>query len=100
MAATDRADIFAEAPTAKGLNDRSLQSIATGYGRWIGFLHAESPDALGEAPEERATRERIRDYVDLLAPELSSGGLWNYLRQLHLALTLISPKNDWALLSG
>ena len=94
-AASDPGDIFADAPGYHRLNERSLQSIAGGYGRWIGYLHATEPAALLLDPADRVTELRARDYASHLAATLAPGGLWNYLKNLHAAVRLMAPARDW-----
>ena len=64
----------------------SRRSVASGYGRWIGYLQAVEPAALALAPAERISRDRIRRYIDHLAAEITPAGVFNYVKHLYDAI--------------
>ncbi len=94
-AAFDASDIFDGRGPAAHWAAGSRRSVASGYGRWIGYLQVVEPAALTLAPAERITRERLRCYRDHLNAEISPAGVFNYVKHLYDAIRVMAPERDW-----
>lgn len=88
-------DVFEGRGPGAHWSEGSRRSIASGYGRWIGYLTAEEPQALAVPPAERVTRKRIRRYLDRLAGEVSPSGHFNYAKHLYDAIRVMAPDRKW-----
>jgi integrase len=100
QAAIAEGDIFDGRGPAAHWSAGSRRSIGSGYGRWIGYLITEEPDALSLAPAERVTRKRLRRYLDHLDGEISPAGVFNYVKHLYDAIRFLAPERDWAWLKA
>lgn len=94
-AAFDEGDIFDGRGPAAHWSAGSRCSVASGYGRWIGYLQAVEPAALAAPPAERVTRERIRRYIDHLSAEITPAGVFNYAKHLYDAIRVMAAEQDW-----
>ena len=77
-------------------SEGSRRSIASGYGRWIGYLENMEPECLELAPSVRVTEERIRAYVSELEGSIIPSGLFNYVKHLYDAIRVMAPTADWS----
>ncbi len=94
-------DLFDETGGAGShLADGSRICIRTGYGRWLGFLHAANPEDLMKPPADRVSRERVRDYVLLLNSEMRPSSVALTVQSLYYSARLIDSGRDWKWLSG
>lgn len=94
-------DLFDEtggagAHLAKG----SRKCIRTGYGRWLGYLHAAHPDDLLRPPADRISRDRVRDFVGQLSSEMRPSSVALTIQSLCYAARLIAGERDWGWLSA
>jgi len=94
-AALAEGDIFDGRGPAAHWAAGSRRSVASGYGRWIGYLQAVVPAARALAPAERISRDRIRRYIDHLAAEITPAGVFNYVKHLYDAIRVMAPEPDW-----
>lgn len=94
-AAFEAGDIFDGRGPAAHWSAGSRRSVASGYGRWIGYLNAVEPDALELLPADRVTRERLRAYLDLLHGEITPAGVFNYAKHLYDAIRVMAPVRSW-----
>ena len=94
-AACAEGDIFDGRGPAAHWAAGSRRSIASGYGRWIGYLTAVEPEALDRPPAERVTRDRLRRYLDHLRGEITPMGVFNYAKHLYDAIRVMAPDRDW-----
>jgi hypothetical protein len=78
----------------------SRRSVASGCGRWIGYLTAAEPDTLALPPAERLTRVRLRVYLDHLRAEITPPGVFNYAKHLLDAIRVMAPAQEWAWLKA
>jgi integrase len=88
-------DIFDGQGPAAHWAASSRRSVASGYGRWIGYLTTLEPEALNVAPAERVTRERLRRYLDHLSAGITPAGVFNYAKHLYDALRVMAPEQNW-----
>ncbi len=94
-AAFDEGDIFDGRGPAAHWSAGSRRSVASGYGRWIGYLTSMEPGALALPPADRVTRGRLRCYLDHLSAEISPAGTFNYAKHLYDAIRVMAPECDW-----
>ena len=94
-AAFETGDIFDGRGPAAHWAAGSRRSVASGYGRWIGYLAAMEPGALSLPPAERITRARLRCYFDHLTAEITPAGVFNYTKHLYDAIRVMAPERDW-----
>ncbi len=88
-------DIFEGRGPATHWSAGSRRSIASGYGRWIGYFTVTAPEVLALPPHERVTRERLRTYLDHLDAEITPAGVFNYAKHLLDAIRAMAPERDW-----
>lgn len=74
----------------------SLRAAKDGYGRWIGYLAAEEPEALKQSPGDRMTPERLKRFVEAIGPAVTANSLLNYVNNSHSALRVMAPEEDWS----
>jgi len=79
---------------------RSRQTIASGYGRWIGRIAVEDPPALLLAPADRMTPERLKQFIAALELEITPNGVANYVKHTYDALRVMAPSKDWSWLKN
>ena len=94
-AAFETGDIFDGRGPAAHWAAGSRRSVASGYGRWIGYLAAMEPGALSLPAAERITRARLRCYLDHLTAEITPAGVFNYTKHLYDAIRVMAPERDW-----
>jgi len=94
-AATCPGDLLLDGGPAAQLKPGSLDTLADGYGRWLGWLAGEArldPDA---APAARVTREAVMAYVadlrEINAPQTVLGRV----ADLVTVLRWLAPEQDW-----
>ncbi len=73
----------------------SRRSALGGYGRWLAWLAAEGVDLAAEAPQDRLTPERLRRYLEILAPGRSPVTLASVVGVLWLMVHALFPERDW-----
>ncbi len=71
------------------------QHIENAYGRWLGFLSSNEPEALNEAPAARITRDRVRCYVAQLETEVRPTTIDSTIGGLLHGAQIIAPQYDW-----
>ena len=74
----------------------SLSTIKKGYGRWIGYLAVEEPNALKLSPGDRITPARVKRFVGAIRPSVAESTLRNYVKQTYAAARVMTPENDWS----
>jgi integrase/recombinase XerD len=73
------------------------KEIQGGYGRWLGCLERAGQLDPSAPPGERATRGRVKGYLEALrASGLADNSLAGRLQQLANALRAIAPDHDWS----
>jgi integrase len=95
VAAFDEGDVFDGRGPAAHWSAGSRRSVASGYGRWIGYLTGMEPGTLTLAPADRVTRERLRRYLDHLAAHITPAGVFNYPKHLYDPIRVMAPERDW-----
>lgn len=95
-AALEEGDIFDGRGPGAHWSAGSRRSISSGYGRWIGHLTAEEPEALALAPADRVARDRLRRYLEHLNAEITPAGVFNYAKHLYDAIRVMAPEHDWS----
>jgi len=88
-------DPFDDQGPAAHWRPRSRQSIASGYGRWIGWLKETDPEALKLLPAERVTQARMRRFITDLKAQVGPSGLANYVKHTYDAIRVMAPDRDW-----
>lgn len=76
-------------------SDGSKKTIRYGYARWLGHLTSSDPAALGLAPGNRVTEERIKAYIAALQGSITPAGTHNYIKHLADAIRVMAPDRDW-----
>ncbi|GAB2206644.1 hypothetical protein ROS1_34610 [Roseibium sp. ROS1] len=90
-------DIFDEDLGAGAhLSEGSRRKITFSYRRWLGFLKEHDPAALGAPLAERVTRDRVRAYVNDLAPTNRPTSIAIQIEGLFLAIRLMYPSRNWS----
>ncbi|WP_198376347.1 site-specific integrase [Neoroseomonas rubea] len=74
----------------------SRRSALGVYGRWLAWLAAEGVDLAAEQPWERMTEERLRRYLDFLAPGRSPVTVASYIGVLWMVVRALFPDKGWA----
>lgn len=74
----------------------SRRSALGAYGRWLAWLEAEGVDLATEQPWERMTEERLRRYLDTLAPGRSPFTVAGYVCVLWIMLRALYRERDWS----
>ena len=69
------------------------------YGFWLAFLLAEGVDLECEAPEARATPDRVRQYILTLA-DLAASTRAGAIRALAVLMMRAAPERDWRWLNA
>jgi site-specific recombinase XerC len=69
--------------------------IASGYGRFLGFLALNGDLDPGECPETRITRRRVEAYVTELRRLNHSSTVAGRILQLLRAASVMAPDGDW-----
>lgn len=78
-------------------SEATRQMIESGYGRWLGWLALVGELDPHERPWERATRDRVRRYLDALtAAELADYTLARRIQELSDGLKVMAPDQDFA----
>ncbi len=88
-------DIFDGRGPAAHWSAGSRRSIASGYGRWIGYLMEVEADAVALAPAERVTPARVGRIIDALRLTITPAGVHNYVKHLYDAIRMMAPGRDW-----
>jgi hypothetical protein len=67
------------------------------YGRWLTFLTLGLGLDLADDPGERATRENLTAFIDILRQQgLASGTIFDYLMGIYVVLWFMLPERDWS----
>lgn len=74
----------------------SRRSALGAYGRWLAWLAAEGVDLAAEQPWERMTEERLRRYLEFLAPGRSPVTVASYIGVLWMLARALFPEKGWA----
>ncbi len=97
-AALQPAGLLEDGGAAATWADITQRGIARAYGRWIAWLAADRPDRLALPPAERASREALIAYAELLLTQVAISTVVIYIRDLRYALEVIAPEADWKVL--
>lgn len=89
-------DPFGDAGALAHLRATSRDGLVKCYGRWLEWLVRHHPEALGEAPERRATPDRVIAWSDSLAPLAPPTRLTLVNGALQI-LRVAAPEADWRL---
>ena len=81
-------------PNGSALRLPTRNALETCYARWLAWLKEVEPEALALPPEVRATRERVRAYVQALLTQLAARTVYGYAARLKRALELLAPDAD------
>ena len=87
-------ELLDDRPNGSDLRLPTRVAHETCYARWLVFLRDSDPEALDLPPEARATRDRIRAYVNMLLEELAVLTVYSYVARLKRALQLLCPDAD------
>jgi integrase len=85
--------LFAGGP-ASHWAEGSRGSVGASYGRWLGFLRDNAPEALSLPVAERVDRPRVKQYVQLLQTQVGALTTAVYIKHLFLALRAMCPEAD------
>ncbi len=96
QAAFTRGDIFGDSGQGLRLSDASRRNYEVGYARWLGFLSRGDPAALSMAPFARVTQARLTAYSTELAQGRKPITIYNLIRNLHGAVSIMFPALGWA----
>lgn len=77
------------------LRPTSVAVLKEGYGQWMRWLAANDSEALCFAPEDRATMERLRRWLDAL-DRVGPMSRLNYLNGTLRVLRAAAPDMDWS----
>lgn len=100
------ADLFREAYTPGDMFDEAggrgahfalgtRRMIGTGYRRWLGLLSERYPEQLTLPPADRITRERVREYVELLLNEVKPVSAAICVESLYYVAWFANSSADW-----
>ncbi len=92
-------DVF-ESGIASHLSPRSRTTIERGYARWLGYLARIESPVLGQTPEDRITRARVKAFVDDLSHRCSPTTVWNDVKALYDMARFMVPATDWTWLKS
>lgn len=94
-AAIATGDIFDGRGPAAHWSAGSRRSIASGYGRWIGYIVEAEPDALTLPPADRVTPARVERFIETLRGTVTPAGVHNYVKHLYDAIRMMALGRDW-----
>lgn len=89
-------DVFSEDGGGSHLKPRTRTAIWYGYRRWLGWINANYPGLLGEAPASRAAPVVVKAYVAHLRLTCRERAVATQIRLLHGALRYMYPARDWS----
>lgn len=95
QAGTQAGDILAKPRYAAGLCSETLDTIITGYRRWLVFLRAHGRLDPTATPAARVTRENIIAYVRNLRETNCNASLVARLSELRCAMRVMHPEADF-----
>lgn len=87
-------DPFGDLGALAHLRETSRAALIKHYGRWLEWLSQSDPEVLAQAPELRATPERLTDWIaslDHVAPPTRHTFVYGALR----VLMATAPARDW-----
>jgi integrase/recombinase XerD len=93
-AATSPGDLLLDAGPAARLKPGSLDTLADGYGRWLGWLAAAGRLDPEAAPAARVTREAVQAYVAALRLVNAPQTVLNRIADLATVLRWLAPEHD------
>lgn len=76
------------------LRATTLHLLSKGYGRWLAWLRAVSPQTLDEPPERRATPQRLREWLKAM-DHLAPSSQCMFLNSPIWVLSVAFPEADW-----
>jgi integrase/recombinase XerD len=88
-------DDFEPGGLAATWSEETVKLTASGYGRWLAWIHSEGLLAPDQTPASRATVDRARAYADVLSKYNAPFSVIGRIRQLGNALRAIAPDRDW-----
>lgn len=77
------------------LREPSRGNLLKSYGRWLGWLKTNRPDALEEPPAKRATPERINAWIESIST-LRPDTRLSLLEKAMRVLQSYNPERDWS----
>jgi hypothetical protein len=80
-------------------SERTLGNSATGYGRYLAWLHREGLLIEGQTITERIIPARVASYIASLKPTLSPTSVGMFIGWLSAAARVLAPSADWSWLS-
>lgn len=86
-------DIFDDVGPASRWATSTQVAVQYDYGRWLGFIAAREPGALGLAPDTRASTARVMRFLAHLSETVGSVGQYSTIRHMRDALGAVVP--DW-----
>jgi hypothetical protein len=89
-------DVFSEDGGGNHLKPRTRTAIWYGYRRWLGWIRANDPGRLAEAPPSRATPVVVKAYVAHLRLTCREQSVATGISLLHDALRYMYPARDWS----
>lgn len=89
-------DVFSEDGGGSHLKPRTRTAIWYGYRRWLGWISANDPGRLAEAPASRAAPVVVKAYVAHLRLTCRERAVATQIRLLHGALRYMYPALDWS----
>ncbi len=95
QAAFTPGDIFDDHGQGVRLSATSRRNYEVGYTRWLGFLSRRDPAALSMTPPARVTQARITAFTTELAEGRKPITVYNLVRNLHAALSIMYPAMGW-----
>ena len=93
-------DLLDDAGPAAHWSEGTRRTVASGYGRWTGFILKHHPETIDASPADRATSDRIEAFITLLRTQVTPSGVADYVRQTYDALRVMAPDRDWTWLRG
>ncbi|NQU71176.1 MAG: site-specific integrase [Rhodospirillales bacterium] len=93
--ATRDGDILDGAGPAVQWSVGSRRSVASGYGRWLGYLLTFEPRLIKDDPAGRVTRDTMTRFIAELRREITPAGVFNYVKHTYDAIRVMAPDRDW-----
>ena len=91
--------LFDASTAGTNWSEQSRRKIAQGYGRWLHWLTATGRLESDWPPGRRVTKERVASYIRHLRETLAPYTVMSRIQDLHNALRLLAPEQDFAWLA-
>ena len=89
-------ELLDDKPNGAVLRLPTRNALETCYARFLIYVKVSDPEALVLPLEARATRDRVRAYVNELLEQLSVLTVYGYAVRLKRALQLLCPNAEWS----